>query len=99
MEVFNYLYLRCLRMSEIRGATDGVTIQQNSSLSQAIIEAVAEEEAVDPLKLDPLYDVIDPDALDDLFQSESICRVLFEYNGYEVEVTAGGNVTLRTATA
>lgn len=73
-----------------------------SSLSQRVIERVAEAEGVDPIEIDPLYSVIDPDALDSLFRPQlkesavpdSNAALRFEYHGYDVRVTATGRVTL-----
>lgn len=39
----------------------------DSPPSEAIIETIAEETASDPLELPPLYNAIDPEALDRLF--------------------------------
>ena len=41
------------------------------SLSERVIEATAAEVGTSPLDLDPLYTVVDPDALDALFRSSS----------------------------
>ncbi|WP_252699659.1 HalOD1 output domain-containing protein [Natronosalvus vescus] len=70
------------------------------STSQSVVEAVAEAEGVDPLELSPpLYDVIDPDALDQVFAPTSMesrmeGEVTFSYNGYEVTVCGDGYVTV-----
>lgn len=72
----------------------------NRSLSHAVVEAVAEAEGVDPVALrTPLYEAIDPDALDAVFEpaDESAPldgRVSFEYYGYTVAVGSDGAVTL-----
>jgi hypothetical protein len=60
--------------------------------SQAVVEAVADHRgvAVEELR-DPLYDVVDPDALDDLFR-DGTGRVAFEYLGYDVTVRHDGTV-------
>ncbi|MFD1564951.1 HalOD1 output domain-containing protein [Haloarchaeobius amylolyticus] len=67
--------------------------------SQAIIEAIAAEEGVDvtdvePPAYDPLFTVVNPEALDDLFTTTaggaSNAVVSFEYEGYEVVVHADG---------
>lgn len=63
--------------------------------SNSVIEAVARAEAVDPAKLPPLYDTIDPDALNSLF--ETPCRtgkVSFRYGGRDVTVTGDGDVVV-----
>lgn len=72
----------------------------HQSLSQAVVEAVADAEDVDPLDLGaPLYDVIDPDALDALFGTtheggRRTGRVTFEYCGHTVVVASDGAVTI-----
>lgn len=38
------------------------------SASEAVIRQIAEAAGVDPLALPPLYDAVDPDALDALFE-------------------------------
>lgn len=72
--------------------------ESREPLSQAVVEAVARAEDVDPLDLDvPLYEAVDPDALDALFQSGETGvegHVRFRYYGYEVAVGAGGHVSL-----
>lgn len=65
--------------------------------SMAVIRAVASEEDVDPTDLDvPLYDAVDPGALDSLFESGFDGHVRFTYYGYEVSVFDGGRVALET---
>lgn len=74
---------------------------ETSSLSQSVIEAVAEAEGVDPLELTPpLYEVIDPDALDHVFATTPTDnrmdgKVTFGYNGYEVAVWGSGYVSVK----
>ncbi len=71
----------------------------DGELSRSVVEAVAEAEGVQPAKLHPpLYEVIDPDALERVFHTSSGRRmdgsVVFEYRGYEVTVYSDGTVTL-----
>ncbi|WP_312909139.1 HalOD1 output domain-containing protein [Natronosalvus caseinilyticus] len=69
----------------------------NNVLSNAVIEAVAKEMDVHPTELpEKLHDVIDPDSLDSLFASRNPTggTVTFTYCGYEVTVTADGDVSL-----
>lgn len=69
---------------------------EHTEVSHQVVSAVAEEEAVAPWELDPLYAVIDPDALNAMFQQRpSSVRVSFAYHGYQVTVTAGGVIELR----
>lgn len=70
--------------------------------SERIVEAVADAEGVDPLELPPLYDAVDPDAVDSLFAPQlrvgSVpshdAAVRFEYHGYVVRVAATGRISL-----
>lgn len=60
--------------------------------SQAVVEAVAATTGVDPLALEPpLYDVVDPEALDTLLESGGTA-VSFEYDGHAVRVEETGRV-------
>lgn len=63
-------------------------------LSMRVIEAVADAKGVDPVTLDPLYDVLDPDALDGLFSCDVQGCVQFEYEGRRVTVYSDGEVAL-----
>ncbi|MFB6202232.1 MAG: HalOD1 output domain-containing protein [Halorhabdus sp.] len=69
--------------------------------SSRVINAVAQKVDVAPEDLSPpLYDAIDPDALDALVASSSTdLRVTFEYHGYEVRVTGDGGVSVVSAEA
>lgn len=73
-------------------------IAENDTVSDLVVEAVAEADGIDPIELTPpLYEVIDPDALDQLFSPSSADgrlggRVTFFYNGYEVVVGGDGYV-------
>lgn len=73
---------------------------RSERLSDTVIRAVADAEGVEPSALDtPLYEVIDPDALDRLFRSpadgsHSTGCITFEYYGYGVNVRADGQLTL-----
>ena len=75
-------------------------IEQTTSPSEAVIDAVANAEGVEPTDLRPLYDALDPDALDSLFQPRGHAsrstrgQITFEYHGYEVHVDESGQVTL-----
>ena len=70
------------------------------TVSERVIEAVAEAEGVDPTDVTPpLYDVMDPDALDQLFESASVNKqFVFSYSGHEVAVGEEGEVLVYTAT-
>lgn len=66
-----------------------------------VVEAIATHEGVDPSTIkEPIGDVLDPDALNALFQPQHIGkgrnkgRVVFPYYGYEVTVTATHDIYL-----
>ena len=66
----------------------------------AVVSAVAEAEDVDPVELPPLYNAIDPDALNALVTSDSstVSTVTFQYAGYAVVVRGEGKVEVQPAT-
>lgn len=68
---------------------------RNRQLSEAVIQAIAEETGSDPTEFRPLGEVIDPDALDALFLDTS-GSVSFRYEGMEVTVRSNGTVTATT---
>lgn len=71
--------------------------------STKVVRAVAAYEGVDPTKFDePLYDVIDLEALDSLFterpngESRADGYVTFTYGDYEVTVSSDGRVDVNS---
>ena len=62
--------------------------------SEAVVERIANRKGVDPLELTPLYEAVDPDALDSLVTpgegNDSALRIEFTYHGYELRVTGDG---------
>ncbi|WP_224447308.1 HalOD1 output domain-containing protein [Haloprofundus salilacus] len=64
------------------------------SITKEVIHRVAECENTEPKNLDPpLYEVVDPDALETILldeRTESDIRVEFTYCGYDVLVTKNG---------
>lgn len=74
---------------------------ENAAISQRVINEVAEERGVDPIDLPPLYDVIDPDALDKLFprgigDAATTGRVVFTLAQCEVVVHSTGEIEVTT---
>lgn len=65
-----------------------------------VVEKVAEAEGIDPVELtSPLYEVIDPDALNNIFAATPTAdrvdgQVTFPYHGYEVTVRSDGSVSV-----
>lgn len=59
--------------------------------TMSILAAVASELGVDVADLDqPLYDAIDPDALNRLLEHGSAVSVTFEYDGHRITVDGDG---------
>lgn len=65
------------------------------SLTATIVEKIADREGVEPTELrPPLYEVVNPDALESLFRSQGNGRVEFAYCGYDVVVRSDGAVSV-----
>ncbi|WP_226482886.1 HalOD1 output domain-containing protein [Natrinema amylolyticum] len=76
--------------------------------TQAIIEAIAAHEGVDvtevePPAYDPLFTVVNPEALDELFHTTagtaSDVVVRLEYEGYDIVVRPGSDVDIRDSSS
>lgn len=73
--------------------------------SEALIAAVATLSGTDATSLPPLYDVIDPEALDSLYEhvrernggDSSAYQITFPYEGYDVCVEFDGRIRLETS--
>ena len=70
---------------------------------EAIIDAVAEAAATDPLALSPLHDTIDADAIDRLFAqhdgaAEAEALLSFRFETWNVFVRADGRIRVCDAT-
>lgn len=65
-------------------------------VSDRVVDAVARAAETDPLSLTPpLYEAVDPDALDELCRhSDFEGTVTFDYLGYRVAVDGAGRVTV-----
>ena len=80
------------------------TLTGEEETSAAVVSAVADAKGVDPLELDPLYDVIDADALDAIFSpaqgtAPRSAELRFSMAGCEVVVRGTGEVVVSTAAA
>lgn len=80
-------------------------LSADESLSEGVVEAVATATGRDPVPLgmkeseveralDPLYTVVDPDALDTIFRSDARGAMTFVYHDYEVTADSTGRVRL-----
>lgn len=72
----------------------GETTSSDESVTEAVVAAVAEAEGADPTDLDPLFGVIDPDALEALVAPGIDGHVAFDYHGHRVVVEGTGDVRL-----
>ncbi|UPV99366.1 hypothetical protein M0R88_12625 [Halorussus gelatinilyticus] len=82
--------------------TESAAYDRDQPLSTAVIDAVADAADLDPAELGtPLYDQIDPDALDNLFSDRhngtprGSGHVVFTLLDYEVTVYSDGSVVVR----
>lgn len=62
--------------------------------SEAIVLGIAERTGTEPTELPPLYEVIDPEALDALARDENPCQMAFEYADYAVTVAGYQHITI-----
>lgn len=69
-------------------------------VSERVVAAVGRERDADPTDLDPLYDAVDPEAIDDLFPvaadaaGDPVREFTFTYEGYVVRIAQDGTVGL-----
>lgn len=77
-------------------------MESNDKLGTTIVSTVAEMAEIDPMDMDrPLYDRVDPDALNKLFSKKhdgttrSSGRVEFSLFGYDVTVHSDGKIVVR----
>lgn len=71
-------------------------------ISYRVVSEVATATDADPADLRPLHDVIDPDALEALFDDADGTKlaegyVSFNYEGHIVRVDGGGDVSITSA--
>lgn len=73
-------------------------VSGDSSICQEIVKLLAEAEETDSTELTPpLYEVIDPDALESLFTNgQALGKIIFNYDSYEVSVFADGYVSVKS---
>lgn len=79
------------------GAQTYVTeIDPDERPTEAVVAAVAEFAGSAPERLDPLYDAVEPDALDAFFdhagRTDVPQRLTFAYAGFEVTVEGDGTL-------
>ena len=85
-------------MSESAGLSTGS--HSGSSVSKQVLDKIAEHTDRDVDKLEsPLYNYIDPDALDDLFAHSNgqIVHVEFQYENIQIVVQSDDEIDVREA--
>lgn len=72
-------------------------LDPDESVTDGVIEAVSEVSNHDPTSLEPLYSVVDPDALDALFDPGYLGnpQVEFQYNGCRVRVISDRKIEVQ----
>ena len=74
------------------------TRDADESPSQSVVTAVAAVTGSNPRRMDPLAEVVDPDALDELFEPRSAtratARVTFRFDGCLVTVHGDGRTVV-----
>lgn len=73
---------------------------ETESIEVVVVESVAAIQNRAPEELDPLYEAVDPEALDDLVAPEAgeqarVDEVGFVYEGLEVTIESDGDVWIR----
>lgn len=72
--------------------------EEVNTASQRVIEALASAGNTDPLEMTtPLYEVVDPDALNALLDTDAPVEIQFEYEGRAVVVRSDGQVSVDRA--
>lgn len=71
-----------------RGEQFEQAVSEDFSVGNRVISAVATKENTDPIELTPpLYDVIDPDALDSIVrEGDTAVSVTFGYRDWQIDV-------------
>ncbi|WP_458187725.1 HalOD1 output domain-containing protein [Haladaptatus sp. NG-WS-4] len=75
-------------------------VRPEEQFSEAVVRTVATAMGDEPTTLDPLYESVNPDALDALFRPDSHTAradntVQFDYAGFTVVVRETGTIELR----
>ena len=75
--------------------TQPTSHRSTASASERVVGTVADAEDAEPTELSPLYEAIDPDALDSLVEGsdDDLC-IDFECCGYDITVTGAETVEI-----
>lgn len=77
------------------------TVRDRERVSDTVFRAISNQSDMNLMDVAPLYERIDPDALDDFFEPNcqgrvpTVASVQFDYAGYTVVVRGSGTVELQ----
>jgi hypothetical protein len=72
---------------------------ESGGVAETLVYAIADAVGVDPLSIEPVYDSVDPDALEALIRSgANDLAISFDHDGVPVEVYGDGTVRIVTGT-
>ena len=85
-----------LVVDRVESRMDGIAVHRgNDKVSIDVIETIAAVTGDDPLTMSPpLYEVVDTDALDTLYERGADVCVEFEYDGHRVVIDSDQSVTV-----
>ncbi len=81
--------------ADARGNRGTMTPLDDGTPSVTVVNTVADVEGTSFTELPPLYEAVDPDALDAMCAGDTSGRVTFEYHGYTVTVEANERVVVQ----
>ncbi len=79
----------CYRKQSDEAPSEAVLSAVSTVSGRSVVSYSSDEDC-----LEPLYDAIEPDALDALFRSDCDGAVIFSYSGYEITVRSTGKILL-----
>ena len=97
---YQFLWEETMETKSTAAATKPSADDASGSLIDQILTAIAESDGRSIEELDPLYDVIDPEALETLFAPKvsgsprPVGEVSFQYVGYWVTVSSNGAIEI-----
>lgn len=69
-------------------------VTESGPAHEQVVRAVANADGVGPTDLQPLYETVDPEALDALFEPGVDGTVAFTYEGHDVVIDSADGVTV-----
>ena len=72
-------------------------IERQERVVDRILSAVADKEGCGKLDLPPLFEAVDPEALETLVEHEATFELTFTYNGYDIVFDDSGEIDVTVA--